>query len=242
MSSKIGDNMTKFRRRTGMSIAQVADFMSVTPDEVIDWEEGNREPTNEQLIKLASLYGLKSENEFFEEGNSFKFDFATKNSSEYQERRRRAKLWNKFPYSMVCVLAYLILGFCINPAENGFSGWHPGWLIFLTIPLYHGAVSAITYHRGNRFPYPILCVLIYLLIGFFANIWTWSLLIFLTVPVYYWLVNGSWKNFWSQFPYAALCVIIYLVLGFALNWWHPGWLIFLTIPIFNSIVSMFRNK
>ena len=236
MKTQLSENLKSYRMKTGMTIAQVAEFMSVTPDTIIDWEEGEKEPTKEQLKMLASLYGLKDEKELYAKPGGKKYSVYFYSDEEREEMRRKAKLWHKFPYPMICVIVFLILG-VLEPHL-----WHPGWLVFLTIPIYYGAVDAIAYKRGNRFPYPVLALLIYLCIGIFANVWTWSLLIFLTVPLYYWLVNGSWKNIWTQFPYALLCVVVYLILGFALNWWHPGWIIFLTIPIFNSIVAMFRNK
>lgn len=38
--------------------------------------------------------------------------------------------WRSFPYPVACALLYLLTG-CL------FGWWHPGWLIFLTIPLYY---------------------------------------------------------------------------------------------------------
>ncbi|WP_241159514.1 helix-turn-helix domain-containing protein [Adlercreutzia sp. ZJ176] len=38
--------------------------------------------------------------------------------------------WRSFPYPVACLLFYLLTG-CL------FGWWHPGWLVFLTIPLYY---------------------------------------------------------------------------------------------------------
>ncbi|WP_165170853.1 helix-turn-helix domain-containing protein [Adlercreutzia sp. ZJ242] len=38
--------------------------------------------------------------------------------------------WRSFPYPVACALFYLLTG-CL------FGWWHPGWLVFLTIPLYY---------------------------------------------------------------------------------------------------------
>jgi len=50
-------------------------------------------------------------------------------------REIRKKL-NRFPIAVLCVAAYLLLGFYLDL-------WHPGWIIFLLIPLYHTTVSAV---------------------------------------------------------------------------------------------------
>lgn len=68
-----------------------------------------------------------------------------------------------FPYALLVALIYLVLGFV-------FGLWHPGWVIFLTIPFYYWIASVITHdpefeakhrqyyapqdshHYGNRGP------------------------------------------------------------------------------------------
>ena len=37
---------------------------------------------------------------------------------------------------MIIVIAYLVMGFAFNL-------WHPGWLIFLLIPLYYSLIPLI---------------------------------------------------------------------------------------------------
>lgn len=48
---------------------------------------------------------------------------------------------------MLCVLVFLVLGFL-------FGAWHPGWIVFLTIPLYYWIAHIIesdpNYQAGRR--------------------------------------------------------------------------------------------
>lgn len=44
--------------------------------------------------------------------------------------------WLTFPYPAVCAIIYLLAGFSMG-------AWHPGWLIFLTIPLYYWVAHII---------------------------------------------------------------------------------------------------
>ena len=48
--------------------------------------------------------------------------------------------WHAFPFGMLVVVAYLLMGFLGNL-------WHPGWLIFLAIPLYHWGVDCVVHKR-----------------------------------------------------------------------------------------------
>lgn len=88
-----------------------------------------------------------------------------------------------FPYFYLSIAAYLLLGFLAN-------GWWWGWLIFLTVPLFHGLISAIHHRNANHFPYPVLLLLGFLYGGMFYSLWhpLWAL--FLTIPIYYWLANA----------------------------------------------------
>lgn len=41
-----------------------------------------------------------------------------------------------FPYPAACALLFILMGF-------GFDAWHPGWIIFLTIPIYYWIAEII---------------------------------------------------------------------------------------------------
>ena len=41
-----------------------------------------------------------------------------------------------FPYPVLCVIIFLLVGFC-------FGWWHPGWIVFLTIPFYYWIVNTL---------------------------------------------------------------------------------------------------
>ncbi len=60
---------------------------------------------------------------------------APAHGSPVVEPRRKGPL-STFPYPVLVVIVYLCLGFL-------FGLWHPGWLLFLTIPLYYWAVKTI---------------------------------------------------------------------------------------------------
>lgn len=69
-------------------------------------------------------------------------------SEPYDDRHRSSRgPWSSFPYPVLCVLAYMVFGFL-------FGAWHPGWIIFLTIPLYYWIARIIendpNYRAGRR--------------------------------------------------------------------------------------------
>lgn len=82
------------------------------------------------------------------------------------------------PVTLIIVIAYIVMG-------TVWDLWHPGWLVFLLIPIYYGTVEAVVKRNANHFPYPIFCAGAYLLTGFLANIWHPTWVIFISIPVYY---------------------------------------------------------
>jgi len=105
--------------------------------------------------------------------------------------RTDTKALMKLPVPLLAVAAYLAMGFL-----RGL--WHPGWLIFLAIPVYYQLVSmaAATGMRKklNRFPIAVLCVAAYLLLGFFCGLWHPGWMIFLLIPLYHCLVGAIFRK------------------------------------------------
>lgn len=92
---------------------------------------------------------------------------------------------HRFPMTAIIVIAYFVIG-CV------FGAWHPGWLLFLLVPIWHSLVSAIENRSAYHFAYPVLATLIYLCLGFFWFLWHPGWIIYLTVPLYY--SAASWIN------------------------------------------------
>lgn len=62
-------------------------------------------------------------------------------SSGYAERRRVSDaLRNAYP--ILAALVFFILGVCFNL-------WHPGWLVFVTIPIFYGMLEAFNHRASN---------------------------------------------------------------------------------------------
>ena len=74
-------------------------------------------------------------------------------------------------YPIFITFLYLFLG-CV------FNLWHPGWLLFLTIPLFYMRPQTTMQKLCN----PVMVTLIYLVLGFFFGLWHPGWLVFLAIP------------------------------------------------------------
>lgn len=95
-----------------------------------------------------------------------------------------------------------------------------------------------------KVPYPLLCVIAYLIFGFYnvCGGWGHSWIVFVTIPIYYTLVEAIYNRKWSDFAFPVLCAFIYLYLGLYQGNWHPSWIVFITIPIYYPIAEAIDKK
>lgn len=85
-----------------------------------------------------------------------------------------------------------------------------------------------------RFPYFLVALIVYLLIGFVYGEWGLGLFVFFTVPVYYMIGHALASKQIAPFLaglYPLASVVWFLYMAFVLNEPHPAWMIFLTIPL-----------
>lgn len=81
---------------------------------------------------------------------------------------------------------------------------------------------------------PLICVFLYLLLGFQYEEWLWGLFVFALIPLSnMFLTDNSAITIRTLVPLIAIAV--FLVLWLQFDQAHPGWLVFLLIPIVNTI-------
>ena len=100
--------------------------------------------------------------------------------SNEEKQPRRSKVSKKISKltPVIAVLVFLILGFCFN-------AWHPGWVVFLAIPLVELLLSIFRRQGKARIISItfISCLIGYLLLGFCLKAWHPGWLIFFLVPI-----------------------------------------------------------
>lgn len=97
-----------------------------------------------------------------------------------------AKHLLRFPYIIVAALVFVALGFYGKI-------WHPGWLVFLSVPAYYFTAFAFFAPTKKkilkRIPVYYFAAALYLTLGILGNFWAQAWFIFLLIPLYYWAVS-----------------------------------------------------
>lgn len=239
-----------------------------------DWESSVDkfcDGLNKGLDKMCSGIdkGLdKLEKKIEEKDNKYNYNYSYNYSTENSSGSRSGKSSKKMKKSskngrpmtlLDKTLPIFITGFFFLMCAIGLA--HPGWTVFLLIPLYYTTIEAIRKRNPMIFCYPVLCAFVYFSIGglldhvFSALSDNWygiMWLLFLTIPLYYTAYPAIKKRNPLIFCYPVLCLIVYLGMGILFNmlWWWAGerWFAFmwapigLTIPLYYIVISHYRNQ
>lgn len=168
----------------------------------------------EQVIKDLSEELEKGEEYiYFQEGKA-------------KKKQKDNKITALMPF--ISLFVFFILGF-------GWDLWHPGWLVFLAIPMVAIIVNAFDKQTMNGLVAlsPFVAVIVFLIIGFGWNLWHPGWLVFLIVPLLG-ILSGRKTMRLISFVTAVspfLCTIAYILAATYTGLWNPLWLIFLLIPM-----------
>lgn len=86
----------------------------------------------------------------------------------------------------------------------------------------------------NRFPFPLVVLIAYILVGLVYEAWGYGLFLIAAIPVYY-ALGGLFcakriaAFFCTLYVVGAICWFCYM--AFVCNQPHPAWVVFLTIPL-----------
>lgn len=270
MTLELADRLLSFRKSSGLSQEEVAGRLNISRQAVSRWERGEAMPDLENLLALSDLYSVSLDelvkgtpcppDETSEAADAE--DEPADGSDEESEEDK-----NEPPKDRVKISPGHIHiedkngdvvhvgfdGIYIN--ENGTvhvdsrSGNGTDADPKVDIHIRNGHIIPVNEegrvcHFLRRFPFPLLAVAAFLLVGFLCEGgWGVSWLVFFTVPLYYSLIDAFAKRNAHIFAYPVLVTGLYLAAGLLYGRWHPEWIIFLTIPAYYSVVAaLSRDK
>lgn len=138
MNIEIANRLVERRRAAGYSQEALAAALGVSRQAVSKWERAESAPDTDNLIALARLYHISLDELLFgPRGEQMPAGIPQEPAACAAGEAVCCGRWEgfrrgmgRFPYPLLVTAVYLALGFLGN-------WWHPGWLVFLTIPLYY---------------------------------------------------------------------------------------------------------
>lgn len=97
----------------------------------------------------------------------------------------------------------------------------------------------------NRFPFPLLVIIAYILIGVFLGYWGEGLFLAFAIPLYYLVgqliaTRRVARFVMAVYPIAVVAWFFYM--AFVLNSPHPAWAMFLTVPLVEWLVASLSHQ
>ena len=240
--TNLPNNLYELRREAGLSQEEFAEKLGVSRQAVSKWERGEAYPDTDNLITISGMFGvtldelLKGENLSSPDAESSADIDANKGETEAsgQGFGVSVKIGDKVS---------LHVGkadekdFDINDdddddddEDNDDDESRKTW----------------KYSALYSVPYPVVCVVAFLILGFACHAWGWAWTLFMTIPIYYSILDAVRKKRLTSFAYPIFVAFLYCLFGMLFSWWHPGWIIFITIPVYYPIAEgidrYFRNR
>jgi len=134
MNVEIASKLVDLRKAKGLSQEALAEKIGVSRQAVSKWERAESSPDTDNLIALSKLYNVSLDDMLSENENASDSQMHAGNTVETKNDGKRASLLKVIPYPIIVTIIYLFIGVV-------WGWWHPGWLLFLTIPIWGAIVS-----------------------------------------------------------------------------------------------------
>ncbi len=235
MNIEMANRLVQLRRKNGFSQEELAARLGISRQAVSKWERAEASPDTDNLIALARLYGVSLDELLFAAGET------EGDASAPTDRPPPEEV-----YIGLDRIHVVDGGERVDIGQDGiYVQEGPGGD---EVQIDAGGVRVNGQPLWSRqnfwhaFPYPVLTVIVFLLLGFLGGWWHPGWIVFLTIPVYYMIVEAAEKKKpLLDGAYPVLMAIVYLLLGFCGGWWHPGWIVFLTIPLYYGISHTLKD-
>lgn len=263
MTIQMANRLVELRKAAGLSQDAVAERIGVSRQAVSKWERAEAAPDTDNLIALANLYNVSVDELLCLDNPDSKKDGAKYNKDESNDKKsHRHAIDIDLPFVKIKIDGDEFKKAHKNKSkknnEKTFSDATDEFFEDLERDLEDLEDTDVeiieeTDDKGNykykfehkshwmSFPYPVLTVIAYLVMGFVWSLWHPGWIVFLTIPIYYWIASGISKRKIPTISVSFLITAAYLVMGIGWGMWHPWWIMFLAIPIFEFFVKLFKK-
>ncbi len=151
--SQVAKRLKEVREEKNFTIEAVSEKSGISTADLQAFEEGSKLPDVTALMQLSKAYEMSIDRILYTSSEMPKYDeskavyanvkpsdasedeaVAKKGSANVgQVSAKKAGVLTHLVFPVLCIIIYIFLG-----VAGGF--WHPGWMIFLGIPLYYALV------------------------------------------------------------------------------------------------------
>ena len=140
MNIEIANRLVQLRKQHNLSQEELAEKLGISRQAVSKWERAESSPDTDNLISIAKLYNVSLDDllKTDEAQEELKRQAQEKREQEEkQDKENNKTMMQKFPYPIVAVILFFIIGFV-------FHGFPYAWIVFLTVPIYYWIANSLS--------------------------------------------------------------------------------------------------
>ena len=272
MTIETANRLYELRKQKGLSQEELAEKLGVSRQAVSKWERSEASPDTDNLIALAKIYDLTldeliygkndSDNTTAESEAEAKDETAKDPDADYDKVeigpasiRVESKDGDKVKINLKGIHVISDDGDEVKIGLNGIKIKSADDCEIKDVDSDGVVIKDGHFHveiekPDNKLkfwlevPYAIICVIAYLIFGYYEICGGWSAgwIVFVTIPIYYSIIEAIYSRRFSKFAYPVFTAFVFLFLGLFFGLWHPAWIVFITIPIYYSIANAIDRK
>jgi len=189
MNIKLADRLVTLRKENKLSQEALAEKLGLSRQAISKWERAEASPDTDNLIALATLYGITLDqllgNEEVKENKNAEHKKEKKPLNPTQIKGK--KLFLALPFVVIgAIVLYLLGGFAL-----GGLWWGRAWLVFFAIPICATVATALRAGKTERLcamlmtiPVGLGIITLYVATGILFGLWAQMSIIFLGIPLY----------------------------------------------------------
>ena len=148
----ISKRLKDIRTEKGYDVSGLAEKLGKEASLIEAWEDGSKSPSATELLDLSGIYGMTLDEMIYKDAKAPEYNiesgsFGAPNANKSKKVTSKKSAFTKkewltlLVFPIMCVVVFLILGIAMHL-------WHPGWIVFIAIPVYYGMVILFR-HLGN---------------------------------------------------------------------------------------------
>lgn len=186
MNIKLADRLVELRKQNKLSQEALAEKLGLSRQAISKWERAEASPDTDNLIALASLYGISLDELLGSEKKTEKKSDAEENSLTDTQIKAKEKL-KKAPLFLLGAIAVYVVGGIVL----GGKWWAVMWILFLLVIEYALASASKVYENKKVVSIVLMtlaaalsAVSVYVLLGVLLSLWSIAWVVFLAIPAY----------------------------------------------------------
>lgn len=189
MNIKLADRLVELRKENKLSQEALAEKLGLSRQAISKWERAEASPDTDNLIALASLYGISLDELLGNEKKAEKEGVAEKSSLTDTQIKAKENL-KKAPLLLLSAIAVYVVGGIIL----GGKWWAVMWALIALVFAYALSCASKIYENKKvlsiilmALAVTLISASVYVVGGILLSLWNIAWVVFLSIPAYMYL-------------------------------------------------------